>query len=392
MDHLIINRLIVKPLIESGKISFNLFLRKQNAKIETDIVLSAKKIPKNIYKDKKINPDLSEIDWESDAIYNKFIEYQKDDKIPDLSTFINFYNEWRVNYTLSNFGKRLANELKTMHKDRTSETYRAAVSSFLRWRGGSDIHLARLSSVCMNNYENSLIEQGLTYNTISFYMRILRAIYNRAVEEGAISDRNIFKKVFTGAETTRKRALRVETLKKIKNLDLSDSPSLGYARDMFMLSFYLRGMALVDMAYLKTENYHEGMIEYRRRKTGKLLKIEWTAEMEAIRRRYSHTKNGYFLPIMHETSGTDRSVYKNMSTAINHSLRELGRKIGMDFPLTMYVARHSWATIARLNNIPISVISEGMGHSSEKMTRIYLASLENSIIDKANSLIIDSLK
>ncbi len=65
--------------------------------------------------------------------------------------------------------------------------------------------------------------------------------------------------------------------------------------------------------------------------------------------------------------------------------------INVGFRLTMYVARHSWASVARSNGIPVSVISEGMGHDSESTTRIYLASLDSSVIDRANSLIISSL-
>ena len=61
-------------------------------------------------------------------------------------------------------------------------------------------------------------------------------------------------------------------------------------------------------------------------------------------------------------------------------------------PLTMYVARHSWASAAKAKGIPVSVISEGMGHDSESTTQIYLASLDTSIVDSANSIILNSLK
>lgn len=57
----------------------------------------------------------------------------------------------------------------------------------------------------------------------------------------------------------------------------------------------------------------------------------------------------------------------------------------------LYIARHSWASAAKAKNIPLSVISEGMGHESEKTTQIYLASLETSVIDKANKVILESL-
>ncbi len=80
-----------------------------------------------------------------------------------------------------------------------------------------------------------------------------------------------------------------------------------------------------------------------------------------------------------------------MSKKINKNLKKLGKIIGMSSPLTFYVARHTWASTARRKQVPLAVISEGMGHSSESTTRIYLSTLGMSEIDRANHLIIKSI-
>ena len=100
----------------------------------------------------------------------------------------------------------------------------------------------------------------------------------------------------------------------------------------------------------------------------------------------------YLLPIITVMDAKKvRKQYKNSLYAVNLNLKRVAARIGLSIPLTTYVARHSWASIARNKNIPLAVISEAMGHDSELTTQIYLASLECSVIDKANTLILKDL-
>lgn len=158
-----------------------------------------------------------------------------------------------------------------------------------------------------------------------------------------------------------------------------------------MLSFYLRGMSFIDMAFLKKTDFKNGYITYRRRKTGQKFVIEWTKEMEAIRDKYPDNTSEYLLPIIKSATANERSAYRNVGYAINQNLKKIAAKVGIKIPLTLYVARHSWVSVAKTKGIPLSVISEGMGHDSEATTQIYLASLDTSAIDKANSIIRKSL-
>lgn len=174
-------------------------------------------------------------------------------------------------------------------------------------------------------------------------------------------------------------------------MDLSNFSELDYARDIFMLSFFMRGMSFIDMAYLKKTDLKNGYINYRRRKTGQLLTIAWTREMQSIIDKYPENPTPYLFPIIRTEGINERYAYRNASYNVNHSLKRISAKLGLQIPLTMYVARHSWASVAKSKGIPLSVISEGMGHNSESTTRIYLASLDTSVIDRANALIIKSL-
>lgn len=97
-------------------------------------------------------------------------------------------------------------------------------------------------------------------------------------------------------------------------------------------------------------------------------------------------------PIIRNPGTVERYTYRNVGYNINYNLKKLAAKVGINIPLTLYVARHSWASAAKAKGIPISVISEGLGHDSEATTQIYLASLDTSVVDKANSLIMQSLK
>ena len=151
-------------------------------------------------------------------------------------------------------------------------------------------------------------------------------------------------------------------------------------------------MSFIDMAFLKKSDLKNGYVIYRRRKTGQQLIIEWTKEMQMIIDKYPENATEYLLPIIKNPAANERSTYRNTGYNINHNLKKIAQMIGIQIPLTLYVARHSWASAARSKGIPLAVISEGMGHDSETTTQIYLASLDTSVVDRANSLILNSLK
>lgn len=313
------------------------------------------------------------------------LAYTADDVIDE-------FNRYSHEYTLFNFMEGIIAKLKQNGKIRTAETYKATLNSFKKFRQDEDIMLDCLNSEVMEAYEAWHHNRGVTPNTISFYTRILRAVYNRAVENEVIENRSPFRHVYTGIDKTVKRALPLEVIKKIKGMDLSLNAALDFARDMFMMSFYLRGMSFIDMAYLKMSDLKSGYITYRRRKTGQQLTIEWTNDMQLVLDKYPENESDYLLPIIKTVGINERCTYRNVGYNINRGLKQISQMLNLNFRLTMYVARHSWASAAKAKGVPLSVISEGMGHDSEATTQIYLASLDTSAVDRANAMILKSLK
>ena len=303
---------------------------------------------------------------------------------------ITMFHKLTKESSLFNFMHGVIAQLKQLGKIRTSETYTATLRSFMAFRESQDVPLDGISSDMMLLYEAHLKTRDVSMNTISFYMRNLRAVYNRAVEKGLTPQNNPFRHVYTGVDKTIKRAIPIKTIKELKELDLSLKPSLDFARDMFMFSFYTRGMSFIDMAYLKKSNLQNGILTYRRRKTGQQLSIKWEKCMEDIVSKYPKNQTDYLLPIIKETVN-ERRQYDNALHLVNYHLKDLSSILKLQRPLTMYVARHSWASAAKARNIPLPVISEGMGHDSEATTQIYLASLETSVVDKANKMILGLL-
>ena len=331
----------------------------------------------------RIDSDIRKLQRVIKQLENKRVEYTTDDVI---STFQKQVNK----QSLFNFMKDIVVQLQQMGKQRSSETYRCTLKSFMRFRKSHDVLLEDIDPDLLKMYEAYLQKRGLTKNSTSFYMRILRAVYNRAVEKDLITNRNPFKHVYTGIDMTVKRAIPLGAIKRIKNLDLSMRPSLDFARDMFMFSFYTRGMSFIDMAYLKKKDLSNGILSYLRRKTRQHLFIRWEKCMQEIVEKYdTNYCSPYLLPILKYPY--ERNQYKNMLYRTNKSLKEIAKMVGLSIPLTLYVARHSWASIAKSKNIPISVISEGMGHDSEMTTQIYLASLDNAVVDRANAQILKEL-
>lgn len=293
---------------------------------------------------------------------------------------------------LSFMDARIA-ELTAAGRQGTARNYTRAKDSLARYLGGNDIPFISLTADFVAGYALYLEKRGVVRNSVSFYMRILRAVYNSAVRHLLVEQTYPFSDVYTGVDRTRKRAVGETVVSRLFRLDLSRSASLTLARDMFLFSYCTRGMAFVDMAYLRKDDIRGGSIHYIRRKTGQPLCVRMEPCIRQIVDRYADRSEVYVFPIL--KSEDPEKTYARYQVALNYynrQLKQLGRMLHLDSGLTSYVARHSWATAARNHNIPVSVISAAMGHQSEKTTQIYLAMLEDSVIDSANQEIISCIK
>ncbi|MDR1882956.1 MAG: site-specific integrase [Prevotella sp.] len=295
------------------------------------------------------------------------------------------------------FCKKLSAALTSSGQERTARAYQSATLRFLRFNGGRDIPLKLLNSSLVKDFERHLIQEGKSLNTISFYLRNLRAIYNKAVSEQCVSSQaeNPFAGVFTGVNKTRKRALSLQELRQLNGLGLPGDtdktpeiqlePGLYRAWRLFFFCFHARGMSFVDMSYLKKENIRAGVLSYRRKKTGQRIELALTGKLMELIDSFSNEVSGspYLFPIIQDLSRSPRKQYESALRIQNLRLKELSQMAKLYKPLSTHVSRHSWASIAKSENLPLWVISEGLGHSNEKTTYTYLASFDRSVLDKA---------
>ena len=272
----------------------------------------------------------------------------------------------------------------------TAKTYRDAMASFSRFRGGEDMTIDALDAETMSLYEAWLKGRGVRRNSSSCYLRTLRTLYRKAVEAGLTTDKDIFRHVFTGFAKTAKRAVPLGPLRAVRRLRLPGNSAIAFARDMFMLIVYLQGISFVDLAYLKKSDIKNGTLQYIRKKTGQGISVGWEPAMQDIVDTYAHlTKDSpYLLPIITKADGTERRQYERMEHKVNRHLKKIGAMAGLQVPLTTYTARHTWASAMRDMGTGLSVISRGLGHESLKTTQIYLSSIDTEGVVKANRQLI----
>jgi len=285
----------------------------------------------------------------------------------------------------------LAPGLEQSGRKRTASAYNSAVRSFYNRLGGWSDDGDMLTPELLHLYEKRLLADGVCYNTISFYMRMLRAVYNKGVKLGLCpANSGLFAHVYTGMAPTRKRAILPQMFGVLYDLDLSDTPRLAFCRDMFVLSFCLQGISYVDLAHLRKSDLRDTILTYRRAKSGSDIRVAISdVALEIIHRYASQTQGSvYLLPIIKDPEGDIKRQYDSALRTYNRRLKRVGDLANISTPLTSYVARHSWATTAQGQEAPISLIGYGLGHKDERTTSIYLAGFDDSALFLVNEKVL----
>lgn len=318
-----------------------------------------------------------------------FLEEQENDF--SVSDILNLYRSNRDNSFFFIYMRKLMIELKEEGRVGTANAYQSTLNRIIKFVGEDEmLCFDEITVKWLNSFIGWLQREKLAQNTINFYCRILRAVYNRACNEGVngVSCESPFKKVTFNSVKTTKRAIDGITIKKIVNAKIDNNKRLELTRDVFLFSFYTRGMSFVDMAYLKYINIDGDMINYSRSKTGQPLKVRIVPPLRTIIEKYKNDSE-YVLPILKSRSRSLYNQYRCGLRKFNNQLKQLSLELKLQLPLTSYVARHSWATLARKSGAPVSIISESLGHSSEKITYTYLAALDQSVVDSVNQRLSD---
>ena len=285
-------------------------------------------------------------------------------------------------------------ELKAANRLGYAENHDVAYKSLLKFNGHLDIYFSDIDVPWLKKYEAWLRSKGNVDNTIGIRFRTLRALYNLAIEQKCVkADLYPFKsyKVAKLRKKTAKRAIKKGNVMDIINYRVDakrDVVAQQLAIDIFAFSYFMGGINFIDIAFLTDANVIEGHLVYTRRKTKQLIQLPLQAKaMEIVQKYRTHTTS-YWFPIFSPEDKTEALKRKRAAKAmrsVNYYLKNIGKKLNVSTKITTYVARHSFATVLKRSGVNTSIISEAMGHSSEKVTQIYLDSFENDQIDEAMS-------
>lgn len=355
------------------------------------------------------------LEKQKEEIQRVLIELQHEGKPFSVRDVTQAYHQRYDNRYVHTFFTRQIEELRKEGAQGTANKYNATLVAFEKFIGNRRIHFDNVDENLLLDFEQHLRQVPLQPNTVSFYMSNFRALYNKAQKRGYVTrGKSPFDVVPIRIEKTRKLAVSADVIRRVAQSEFPDSYKLNCARDMFMFSFYCRGMSFVDMAYLRQEDIRDGMLHYRRRKTGQVYSVRIIPEVQAILDRYREGCSPWALPVMldfeddgllhplvyngttpDERKQFETKLYLRYKYSLSHYLRffrDIRKRLALPVALSFNVARHSWASLARKQGIPVSVISVGLGHTSEKTTRIYLDELDNKTVDEANEIVAGLLK
>ena len=265
--------------------------------------------------------------------------------------------------------------------------YKSTRSSLGKFIGRPDVRMSEVDLAFVRRYEDFLYSNGASGNTVSYYLRNLRSLYNQAVTDGYHPRGEYpFAKAQTRPAKTVKRALSRTDMQNLADLNLENEPELEFTRDLYLFSFYAQGMAFVDIVLLKKTDICNGVLTYSRHKSKQLIRIVVTPQMQGVIDKYN-TENEYLFPIISGEYASGYQKYRLALGRINRHLKKIAVVADIKVPLTTYTARHTWATLARDYGAPISVISAGLGHTSEEMTRVYLKDFDVFMLNQVNSIV-----
>lgn len=303
------------------------------------------------------------------------------------------------------FADKKLERLRLSNKNGYAGAIKAALDALKRFSGReeTDLLFAEIDLTFLKDFVAYCMGRGNKPNTISSYLRPVKTLFKEAIQEGAIpATLNPFPQFkIPKATNTKKRALRIEAIQAIRELQLKEKSALWDARNYFLFMFNNMGINLIDIARLRANQIREavyskgklvsGRLDYTRSKNGRNYSIKLTAESISILNGYdikSKNPNDLLFPIGFAESESGFATYKKKRQRINGRIRKLGQMIGVNENITSYYARHSWATIAKRKMIPVTVIAEGLGHSDLRTTQIYLDAFDSDVLDDANEDIV----
>ena len=290
------------------------------------------------------------------------------------------------------FSKSIVLELRKAERFGNANTYYAVIKVLEKFTDGNDIKFNEINYDFLKRFESWHFSRGNSINGLSAYMRTIKAILNRAIKADVISlDAYPFTHYRIKTTPTEKRALDIKSIKAIMLLNLQETDNLFHYRNYFLSSYMLYGISFMDLAFLKVENIVDNRIKFQRRKTSKPYDINITPQLKEILSFYlrDKEKSDFIFPIVKRE--VFELQYKDVLWArkrYNKGLKEIAKNCNIEQRLTSYVSRHSFATQAMLQDVPLQAISAMLGHNRLSTTQIYLKSLPSEILDSYNKKLV----
>ena len=297
--------------------------------------------------------------------------------------------------TFYNYCETLIKEMIEAKRIGNARVYQHTLNAIKNFRKNRDFSFDELNTDFLYRFERWHLSKGNTLGGLSVYLRTVRAINRKAIKTGiADLEGYAFKDYVIRSSKPQKRAVSIEAIRKVWNLELKVDTILFIDRNIFIMSFLLNGMSYVDLANLKLANIIDGRIKYIRQKTNEPYDIKIHEQLNPLLTFFTEgkKKNDYILPIIKRKNDIDQ--YKDIEWArkrFNKNLKILAKKAEIEENLTSYVTRHSFASGADDMGIPVTAISKMLGHKRISTTQVYLASLRNSKMDEYQDEIINKL-
>jgi site-specific recombinase XerD len=305
------------------------------------------------------------------------------------------HEDFKVKYNPKNdilylfeYMDKIKERLNNAGKIGSAVAYQTARSVLFKYFG-KEMELTKINSKDLSLFVEHCQSKGLKPNSISRYLKALRAVYNRAINEENI-DYYPFKKFDWKplSNKTVKRAISKTDMKRIMDFEAEQGTDLFNAKHYFSFMYLTFGLNFADMAKIErgsiTKVNEINILKYERSKGGKLYQIPLNNEALKILDYYrdKSTSSIYVFPILdeniHVTPLQIRQQIKAALANYNKNLKRIGEHLEIAQKITSYVSRHTFASVLVKAGTSVFTISEMMGHSDLKTTQIYLKELDYS--------------
>jgi len=400
-------------------ITYKLFLDERTPKSNNKFALKLRITYNRKHKVVPVNVELRKDEWNEDTqkvkashpnaklitvkinqtlndIQEKALRFETTEKVYGVENLAGMGSNEKI-VTFKSFAEQEIESLTRAGRIGNAITYRTATNKIIAFTGKNGLRFEQIDFKLLETFTNSMLAEGMTMNAIASYMREIRAIYNKAIKAELVEQKYYpFTKYSIKTTKTISRALTVEEMKKIIQLEIEPNTTKWHSRNYFLLSFCLIGINFTDLFKLTPDSIQNNRIIFSRSKTKKIYSIYLQPMAQEILSCYFKPENNpdFLLPILSKGDTpviVKKKALQGIKTA-NEYMYRIGKELLIKQEITSYFARYSWANICKGLGYSKDLIAEALGHSyGNAVTGIYLDNYGNEVIDNANKAVIESV-